>query len=115
VQDGQQWARHGTPNGKAHQEVTNALFDNSGSFHDRSADLASIFRLCDFELGFVDSQRVGMDGCLRDETVRERKTNDATNEAGAAEEEEVPMETSRLFERVLTSLCCERGYILAYG
>jgi hypothetical protein len=56
-----------------------------------------------------------MDGCLRDETVRERKTNDATNEAGAAEEEEVPMETSRLFERVLTSLCCERGYILAYG
>jgi hypothetical protein len=112
VQNLQQRACHRTPNGQTHQEVTDTLLNNSSSFDDWFTNLTSIFRFDDIELGLVDGQRVGMDGCLGDETVRERKTNDTADETSATEEEEVPMEASGLCERVLTSLRCEGRYIL---
>lgn len=45
-----------------------------------------------------------MHGCLRDQAIRERKADYASNEACAAKEEEVPMETGRLLERILPRL-----------
>ena len=54
-----------------------------------------------------------MHWCLWYETVRKRKTDHTADEAGAAKEEEVPVEASGLREGVLAGLSREGGYVLA--
>lgn len=54
-----------------------------------------------------------MNGRLRHQAVGQRKANDTANEAGAAEEEEIPVEACRLLEWVLTSLCSQRRDVLS--
>jgi hypothetical protein len=56
-----------------------------------------------------------MHWCLRYETLRERKSDDAADEAGATKEEEVPVEATGLFEGILASLSRKGGYVLAEG
>jgi hypothetical protein len=65
--------------------VTDALFHNSGGFNDWFANFAAIFGFGSFQACFVDSQGIGMDGCLWYETVGERKSDDAAYKASAAE------------------------------
>lgn len=53
-----------------------------------------------------------MDRCLRHETVGQGKTQDATNEASASQQEEVPVESSWLLEWELACLCSQRRDIV---
>jgi hypothetical protein len=75
---------------------------------------ALAFFLCMYDLhaGFVDGQRVGVDGGLGHEAVGHGKTQYTCDESGAAEEEEIPVETGGFFEGKLSGLGCETAYIL---
>lgn len=68
--------------------------------------------VCDDQLVLVVCQRVCMHWRLRDQTVWQWDTNYSTDKRSAAEQEKVPVESSRLFQGVLPSLGAETAYIL---
>lgn len=84
--------------------MADALFNDRGGFDDWSADLVADCGFGDFETRFVYGEGVGVDGGLGDEAVRKGKPDDAADETGAAEQEEVPVEAGGFFERVLACL-----------
>ena len=53
---------------------------------------------------FCDTERVGMEGCLRYEAIREGDSEKTGDASGEAEEEEIPVEASRFAERELGAL-----------
>ena len=88
--------------------MTDTLFNNGGSLYKWLTDFSAILRFGDFKFRFVNCQRIGMHRCLRYETVGKGKANNTANKACAAEKEEIPVEASGLFQRILTGLCCKR-------
>jgi hypothetical protein len=64
------------------------------------------------EMGFVDSKRVGVDRGLRDEAIREGDEEEAADEGGDAEEEEVPVEAAGFLQGELLCLRSYAAYIL---
>ena len=56
TQYGEKRTGHGTPYGHAHQEVTDALFDNSCSLDKWLSNLIAILRFDNIETSLVDSQ-----------------------------------------------------------
>jgi len=56
MQDDEQRTGHGTPNGHAHQEVTDTLLNYSSGFHNWFANLIAVFGLRNLKLGFVYSK-----------------------------------------------------------
>lgn len=85
------------------------LLDHGGGLDDRRTNLgalaAFVGRDC-FQFGLVEGQGVRVDGRLRDETVGHGQAEDASDEGGASEEEEVPVEAAGLLERELAGLGC---------
>lgn len=53
-----------------------------------------------------------MDGCLGDEAVGQRDADDAADETGDAEKEEIPVETCGFLERELSGLRGERADVV---
>ena len=53
---------------------------------------------------FCDAERVGVEGCLGDETIGEGDSEKTGHPSGESEEEEVPVEASRFAERELGAL-----------
>jgi hypothetical protein len=49
---------------------------------------------------------------LRYETIRKRKTDNATDEAGTSKQKKIPMEAGRFLEGILTGLCGKGGNVL---
>ena len=53
-----------------------------------------------------------MHGSLRHKSIGQRQSKNTANEASAAQKEEVPMETSRLLQWILTRLSRKRGDVV---
>ena len=107
VQDDEERARHGAKSEEALGEVGDTLLDDVGGFKGVAAFvLALLVELLD---GLGDAERLSVEGGLWDEAVGERQAEDAGNASGAAEEEEIPVETSRFAKRELGSLGDEGG------
>ena len=88
--------------------MTDTLLDNGSSLDKWLTDLITVFGFGDLQSGLVNGQGICMYGCLRYQAIGKWEADNATNEACAAEKEEVPVETSGLLEGVLAGLCCER-------
>lgn len=138
MQDDQKRPCHRADDSKTHEEVRDALLDHGGGFDDRAAEFGAFaFFGGDYvQLGFVDREGVGVDGglvrcihgCVRgdlavenegvwmylwDETVGHWDPSDAGEKGRAAEEEEVPVESSGFLQRKLSCLRGEAAHVLA--
>lgn len=94
--------------------MRNALFNNCRSFNERLSNLSNIviFRFDDVEARLIVGKRVSMHGSLRDEAVWHWKADNAGDEGGTAEEEEIPMEASGFLERELAGLSSQTRHIM---
>lgn len=70
-------------------------------------DLFAVRGVRDFDYIFVSCQRVRMDRRLWDKTVGKGNSDYGGDDRGPAQQEEIPVETSRFAEREMASLCCE--------
>lgn len=116
VEDCEEGPGHRADEGEAHEEVRDALLHDFFGDDVWVAQLRLVARLVkggEFgQAGGVDGEAVGVDRCLRHEAVWEGQTQDAGDEGGAAEQKEVPVEASRLFERKLASLGCDAADVV---
>jgi hypothetical protein len=92
--------------------MADTLLDDGGGFYHGLPDLAAIFCFDDLDLGFVYGQGVGMDRCLRNQTVGQRQSENTANEARTSEEKEIPMEARWFLKRILSCLRRERTHIM---
>jgi hypothetical protein len=87
--------------------VRDALLNNGGG-DDFGFDVVSSYGGGEaLKMSFVDSKGVGVDRGLRDEAIWEGNEEEAADEGGDAEEEEVPVEAAGFLQG---ELLCLRGY-----
>lgn len=102
VQDDEQGARHGAEGEQALGEVGHALLDDVGGLERKVALVLALFvKLLD---GPRHTERLGVEGGLRDEAVGEGQAEEAGDAGGEAEQEEVPVEAGGFPEGELAAL-----------
>lgn len=124
----EQGTGHGTNDGKAHQEMRDALLDNTFRNDLLLANFSAVFCLTDLQSTFVLCQRIRMYGRLAKlarnlqwnrrssylwhKPIGQRYGDDTSYEARTSQQEEIPVETSRLLERKVPRLRSYTALIL---
>ncbi len=112
IQHDQDGSGHRADNGQTHEEMRHALLDYAFRDDFLRAEFGAVGRLGDLEDALVVGHAVCVDGCLRDETVWQGDVDDAGDEAGAAEEEEVPVEAAGFLQWELLRLGGDAALVL---
>jgi len=105
MQNNQQRARHGDEKQQSLCEVADTLFDDVIRC---SGDLALV-GLVGIRDKLADAEAVGVERCLRNEAVGEWNAEDAGDEGGQAEQEDVPMESGGFAQGKFGALRDEGG------
>lgn len=103
VQNDEQRASHRAKSKETLGEIADPLLD------DVVGDADSLALVVIIGVGYLTgyAQRAGMEGCLRNQTVREGKPEQSSNTGSQAKKEDIPVETCGLAQREFRSLCNE--------